>query len=222
MASKPIMNKSQEFNFHYEDKYDDNDEIYEEPVSQVYKDPRLYQSQDFALCMNDHFNQKVSTYEDEMRVGKEQMFVDTTNFIELNPSSSREFEHVDESKYQPEMSKTIEPKTVYTYEPQEDTNTHHYQKSAYTNLDFNYESQPRQNKINNNKYQSYRKVYVGNSSENEDELMQVDSDHSDEHNSPQTYISKNNETSFSKQHKLRNNAKNAQLDLQHSGSSSRL
>ena len=67
---------------------------------------------------------------------------------------------------------------------------------------------------------------VDTEQDNEDQLMQVDSDGSDEHHSPQMYVSSNKETSFSKQYGAYKNSRINQIErkpgLSHSSSNNRL
>ena len=158
------------------------------------------------------------------------MFEDCHNYIDLNPQPEKEYVPENYRSYLPEMSKTLEPEIRYArtqedvapvYQRHNQRSTHKIEVQQKVRIPQNYETQPKYER----KYESnpgYRKVYVGTESDQEDDKMQEESDNSDEHHSPHMYVTKSQQSNFSKQHKLRNNAQNAQLELLHSSSSSRL
>jgi hypothetical protein len=242
MASKPIVNKSQEFNYQFS-KNEEEEEIYDDRVNTTYKDPRLYMSQDFSAHFHDsniiNYDEQQEEMEEEEETHPRNMFDDSHNFIEINPSAPKDYQpkHYEEEEeeedykeyetepvknYELEVSKNVEsagagryvimPKSLYT----------NSRTSSYKNLHSDYDSQSKYKRSYEREYQSQRKTYVENDNEYEDDLMEVESDKSDGHNSPQMYISKNHQTSFSKNLKLRENAQSAKIELQHSSSNNKL
>lgn len=178
------------------------------------------------LTYNDPVEEQYEEIEEE-HYEPQQQFEDCNNYIEVNPSRV-EYQNDNYRNYYPEMSKTLEPEVKYvnTYEDRAPVYEHRYERPGQRSdekqklrIPTNYDTAPKYDRKNES--QGYRKAYVGTGSGSEED-MQVESDKSDEHHSPHLYVTKKQESNFSKQNKLRTNAQNAQLDLQHSSSSSRL
>lgn len=229
MHSKPIVGKSQELHFIYNEPRGDNTGIYDgdEDEIQMSQDPRLYQSQDFSgrrFEESGYINYNEPVEEMETEPYREQ-FEDSSNFIDLNPATVEN--EVDVEDFKKNYNENYHSQRNFDLDqPKYELKLHDYQQSrpvvTQKNVTSNYDSNPKYNIGYGKSSSSYRKIYTGQDSENEDDVMEVDSDNSDEHFSPQMYISKQRESSFAKQMRLRDNTENAQLDLQHSSSSGRL
>ena len=231
MHSTPIVGKSQELHFLYNEPRGDNTGIYDgdEDEIQMMQDPRLYQSQDFSGRKFEesefiHYNEPTGDMENEPY---REQFEDSSNFIDLNPSTVEN--EVEVEDFKKNYNENYHSQRNFDLDqPKYEHRLHDYQHSrpvvSHTNMQSNYDSNPKPQTGYGKSTSNYRKAYAGQDSENEDDLMDVESDNSDEHYSPQMYISKHRESSFAqkKQMKLRENTENAQLDLQHSSSSSRL
>jgi hypothetical protein len=230
MTSKPIVNKSQEFYMLHEKE--EISEIIEGNNESTHRDPRLYQSQDFALHMQDHLriipHEEEYNDDGEYESNRRPEFEDSHNMIEINPSTNKEteFKHYEPKnfeEYRYEASKTLEPEIVRNYGIKSILATENQSIGSYEDNHFNYETHGFQKRIPA-KNKVYRKPYQNTEIEDdaeETDWMEVDSDGSEEHHSPQMYITKKNETSFSKM-KLRNNAQSTKLDLKQSSSNSKL
>jgi len=243
MASKPIVNKSQEFTYQFAKNDEEEEETYEDKVNTTYKDPRLYQSQDFSAHFHDsnmmNYYENQDEMEEEVETNPRNEFDDSHNFIEINPSAPKDYqpkyyeeeeEEEDHKEYEAEsvknydleVSKNLEPAGPTRYVIMPKSLYSNSRTSSYKNLHSDYDNQSKYKRSYEREYQSQTKAHPANGNEYEDDLMEVESDKSDEHNSPQMYISKNHQTSFSKNLKLRENAQSAKIELQHSSSNNKL
>jgi hypothetical protein len=240
MHSKPIVGKSQELHYIYNEPIGDNTGIYDgdEDEIQMSNDPRLYQSQDYSSRAFEesefiHYHEPEGDMDNEPVVAsdnepyREQEFEDASNFIELNPLSTEQEVKVED--YKKNYNENYHSQRHFDLDPPKYENKlhdyHHNQPVvSQINQKSNYDSNPRRSTGYAKHISSYRKIYTGQESEieNEDEIMEADSDDSDVHYSPQHYISTRKESSFALQMKLRDNAQSAKLDLMHSSSNSRL
>lgn len=121
MASKPIVNRSQEFYMlHEKEEISETIENNNEPF---HRDPRLYQSQDFTLHMQDHHHimSREEEYDEdedgEYESNRGPEYEDSHNIIEINPHANKEteykhFEPRNYEEYRYEASKTLEPEIV--------------------------------------------------------------------------------------------------------------
>jgi hypothetical protein len=189
-----------------------------------YKKPVEYQfeNQEFNDSMNlIEYNQGVTkTYETDHVT-----HIDHETSKHLEPDSTRAYDSRPKD-YTISNTKTYEPafEPTYVQPPKEASYTRSPHEPAYgqqTNDEDRYKQDF------NREYDNYKRQYNGEPEvENEDHLMQVDSDGSDEHHSPQLYISSNKESSFTKRHLAIKNSSIQNIErkpgMSHSNSNNRL
>lgn len=216
MASKPILAKSQDF--------------YRQGVTQ-----HISESFDFSVHSEEMVHYTDPSGEPENETVQKHMFDDSSNLIEINPSKVKDYEPEMVREYSEHMVETYQPSyeapkyETAKYEPPKyetysaDLNEH--RAESYVNLPNanTYETHNRYVRTHEKETSGYRKPYRELEEENEDDIMQIESDdESDEHHSPHMYVSQKNVSNFSKQARLRDNAPSVQLDLRHSNSTHKL
>jgi hypothetical protein len=220
MEDKPVVYRSQELDLHYNDHSHYSDEkATSEEDDHHQADPRLYVSYDHGKRDFDHsgiLKEEKQAQKHVRKTSQDPVFEDSSNCIEINPEkkpdeSKFEYEYEDTDTYEPQIQ-------IPKYEAQPRNS---YQSTISQNyMARTYDAVPQN--VDENQYSSLRKAYVG-THDSEDDLMQVDSDRSDEHQSPQNYKLKHKESNFAKQLKLRDNAQSEnKIEMNYSGSHNRL
>jgi hypothetical protein len=128
-----------------------------------------------------------------------QEFNDSMNLIEYNQGVTTNYAQLDHSKtsgrnlvHQIEQN---QPK-IYENRPKD----YHQRSMPVYGQPKVADDQARYKRSYEREYQSYKRMYSEQEIEPEDKLMEIDSDGSDEHHSPQMYVTSNKESSFKKHH----------------------
>lgn len=217
-----------------------------EDFEMEYKDPRLYQSHDFSVNTENHiFNNihsepvldtdNTTQYKPQENIDQKQSrrvdyhfenqeFNDSTNLIEYNQGITKTYETDEIVNIDAENSRQYKPGYVqgYSSRPKEYTRP---QVKEYVQPVATYDDTERYKKSFEKEYQSYKRMYSAefDNETTDDQIMQVDSDNSDEHQSPHMYVSNNKESSF-KRNISHDNTQNIehQPSLSQSSSNNRL
>lgn len=218
-----------------------------EDFHKTYQDPKLYQSHDFSAQLESRlYNELDNFHNNEIEFSSEfrevlaedhkkpkenirpdrQEFNDSMNLIEYNQGVTKTYIQTEQPQ--------LDNRNVSHYIEQELPKTYENKPKDYPQRNVAVYSQPKvvddQNRYKRSyekEYQSYKRIYSEQEIDQEDKLMEIESDGSEEHHSPQMYVSSNKESSFKKQ--LSGNYKNSNIHgietkstLVHSSSSNRL
>jgi len=208
MSDKVVSNIS-----HFTEVKDTNefsDEVEDIPSEEgiSYQHPEIYRSHDFSPHKNQLSLSPVKNEPEEILKDLKEEYKHT-NYNEIRKPSQYEFENPEFSDSSNLIELNNGVTTTYDIDVQKIDyhNTSDFKKlnkrPSYSHLATNYNSQPKYTRKYDKEYLSNKNI--ASNDNDEDQLMQVDSDGSDTHHSPHLYISANKEASFSKGINYRNN-----------------